>query len=86
MSETSADMRQSTLLCCPVAAWNWTPADAGTIQDEVIWLAGVTARCGVGPRTCVRVSCECNSGIYLCNDVRMMMVPPRSVKLLTGIE
>ncbi|CZR56164.1 uncharacterized protein PAC_06052 [Phialocephala subalpina] len=55
-------------LCCPFAGQNWNWADAGRIQEGVQYLDHVQALCGVGPRSCVRVSCSWRSAIYLCND------------------
>ncbi|KUJ16077.1 uncharacterized protein LY89DRAFT_783297 [Mollisia scopiformis] len=56
------------LQCCPIAAWGWTGAIQVIIEDGIDYLNHVQARCGVGARSCVRVSCSWNAGIYLCND------------------
>lgn len=58
---------KAALLCCPLQ--NWNPAVEETIQDEIIWLRHLTVRCGVSARSCVRVSCEWDAAIRLCNDV-----------------
>lgn len=42
-----------------------------TIEDGIYYLQHVNALCNVGKRSCVRISCSYDAGIYLCNDVTL---------------
>ncbi|KAF4629452.1 hypothetical protein G7Y89_g8697 [Cudoniella acicularis] len=56
------------LNCCPVGGWGWTGASQKRILEGISYLRNVNALCGVGVRSCVRVSCSWDAAIYLCND------------------
>ncbi|CZR67160.1 uncharacterized protein PAC_17059 [Phialocephala subalpina] len=54
--------------CAACGAWGWVAAETDTINDGVNYLIHHAGTCGVGPRSCVRISCSYSAAIYLCND------------------
>ncbi|KAF8864871.1 hypothetical protein BDZ45DRAFT_581397, partial [Acephala macrosclerotiorum] len=57
----------------------WTGAAVSTIEDGIYYLQHVNALCNVGKRSCVRISCSYDAGIYLCNDQNWYDITPSCV-------
>ncbi|KAK0740133.1 hypothetical protein B0T18DRAFT_393017 [Schizothecium vesticola] len=58
--------RYPTDLLCDVP--NFSAADSSPVKEGVKYLRGLGGGCGVGARSCVRVSCSWNGAIHLCNN------------------
>lgn len=59
---------QVNTLCCPIANYGWTGASDYSIQIGMGYLYNLNADCVVAARSCARISCGYNGGIYWCND------------------
>jgi hypothetical protein len=55
-------------LCLPIAEWGWLWAQGPATYKNVDFLSSLSFGCGVPARTCVRIACQQQSAIYLCND------------------
>ncbi|KAF8866222.1 hypothetical protein BDZ45DRAFT_720358 [Acephala macrosclerotiorum] len=66
---------KAALYCCPNDPWGWSSATTSIIEEGIDYLNHFNGLCGVGARSCVRISCSWNSGIYLCNDAYNGITP-----------
>ncbi|KUJ14763.1 uncharacterized protein LY89DRAFT_720238 [Mollisia scopiformis] len=55
-------------LCCLVTGQDWQVCRTDVIRTGIWYLKNLNGLCGVGARSCVRISCSHNSAIYLCSD------------------
>ncbi|PWY90681.1 hypothetical protein BO70DRAFT_358131 [Aspergillus heteromorphus CBS 117.55] len=70
--------QETKSLICDIPGRLSETAETVWIRDGISYLKGLEGTCGVsaGPAACARISCSYDSGIYLCNDVRLS--PPSS--------
>jgi hypothetical protein len=59
--------------CVPIGTWGWSACLSQAIFNNNVYLQtldGGVANCGVGagPATCVRIACQQQAAIWLCND------------------
>ncbi|PWY96229.1 hypothetical protein BO94DRAFT_529621 [Aspergillus sclerotioniger CBS 115572] len=67
-----SDSKQSTKekVLCNIPGRYSSTANTFWIRSGIKYLKGLEGKCGVskGPRSCARISCSYDSGIWLCND------------------
>ncbi|OTB03231.1 hypothetical protein M426DRAFT_24019 [Hypoxylon sp. CI-4A] len=70
LEEGLAKRDKDHLTCKPGVPGEFWYAEKRYIDAGIEYLAGKTGKCSIdaGPRTCSRISCSYDSGIYWCND------------------
>ncbi|RAK97951.1 uncharacterized protein BO80DRAFT_179862 [Aspergillus ibericus CBS 121593] len=69
-SDSDSDSDTKGNLICNIPGRFSDTAQTFWIRSGIKYLKGLEGKCGVskGPKSCARISCSYNAGIFLCND------------------